>query len=149
MTDEQMDQVNAYGEYYKSIKEFNSANEEYLHAVGEIANNRKNAIQKAIEVHISPVVSRLRTIQTISVIVLVICVITFCVTSIYLYTLIENQQTTTGAVLGGSVGVIVVLCAIAIGIIALILLLWTSSRISTLNSNIQKAQAKANNPFAE
>lgn len=148
MKDDQVDQANVYGEYYKSVKDFNSRNDEYLRTAAAIANNRKMAIQKAIEVHINPVLSRVRGVQLASVVTLVLCFMFLC-GGFSLVGNSANTSQTSDAVAYGGIGVIFILGSLGIGVIALILLMWTSSKISSLNSNIQKAQEKANNPFVE
>ncbi len=148
MKDEQLDQATAYAEYYNSVKDFNSTNDKYLQTAAEIANNRKLAVQKAIEVHINPVLSRVRGLQLASVITLVLCFMFFC-GGCSLVSNSTNSYQTSEAVAYSGIGTIVVLGSFGIGLIALILLMWCSSKINTLNLNIRDAQEKANNPFIE
>lgn len=148
MKDDQTDQATAYAEYYKAVKDFNSTNDKYLQSVAEIAANRKLAVQKAIEIHINPVLSRVRGIQLASVAILVLSIVFFC-GGINLTGSSTNAGQSSQAVAYGGLGVIVILGSLGVGVIALILLMWTSSKISTLNSNIREAQEKANNPFFE
>lgn len=148
MKDEQTDQTTAYAEYFNAVKDFNSTNDKYLQTAAVIANNRKLAVQKAIEVHINPVLSRVRGVQLASVITLVLCFIFLCV-GINLVGSSGNTSQTSEVLAYGGFGIVFILGALGVGLLALILLFWTSSKISSLNSNIRDAQEKANNPFYE
>jgi len=148
MKDEQIDQATAYAEYYNAVKDFNSTNDRYLQTAAAIANNRKLAVQKAIEVHINPVLSRVRGLQLASVITLVLCFLFFCGGCSVASNATSSSQTSEVVAYGG-IGTMVVLGSLGIGVIALILLMWSSSKINSLNLNIRDAQEKANNPFYE
>lgn len=148
MKDEQIDQATAYAEYYNAVKDFNSTNDKYLQTAAAIANNRKLAVQKAIEVHINPVLSRVRGVQLASVITLVLCFIFFCVGVNFVGSSGNTSQTSEVLAYGG-LGIMFVLGSLGVGLLALILLFWTSSKINSLNLNIRDAQEKANNPFYE
>jgi hypothetical protein len=148
MKDEQIDQATAYAEYYRAVKDFNSTNDKYLQTAAGIANDRKLAVQKAIEIHINPVLSRVRGLQVVSVITLVLCFMFFC-GGCSLVNNSTNTSQTSEVVAYGGIGSMVVLGSLGVGVIALILLMWSSSKINTLNLNIRDAQEKANNPFYE
>jgi len=148
MKDEQIDQAIAYAEYYNAVKDFNSTNDRYLQTAAAIANNRKLAVQKAIEVHINPVLSRVRGVQLASVITLVLCFIFLCL-GINLVGNSGNTSQTSEVLAYGGVGIMFVLGSFGVGLLVLILLFWASSKISSLNSNIRDAQEQANTPSYE
>jgi len=141
MANEHIDQNRAYSEYFEAVKNFNRANDEYIQTASEIANNRKSAIQKAIEIHINPVLSRLRGIQSASVVAVILSLVFLCVGFNLVGQSTSGSQITWG---GLGQGTLLGLGSLGIGILSLIVLLWVSAKINSLNSDVQEAQKKMN-----
>jgi len=148
MADDQVEQTNAYHEYFEAIKNFNASNAEYAQSANEITNMRKIAIQKAAEVHINPVISRVRAFQMGSVVVGILAFIFFCVGVNLANSPASNSQTGNTIIQAGF-STLLILGSIGAGILAVIVFAWTSSKISSLYSNVREAQDKIINPFAD
>lgn len=148
MVDDQVEQANAYGSYFEAVKSFNKSNNEYTQSVNEIANMRKTAIQKAIEVHINPILSRVRAFQIGSIVVGILALIFSCVGFNLAANSSSNSQT-INTIADAGFGTILLLGSICVVILAVLIYAWTSSKITSLYSNVREAQEKIINPFVE
>lgn len=148
MVNEQIDQSSAYGEYFEAVRNFNRANDEYLRTIDQITNNRKLAIQKAIEIQINPLLSKVRGIQAGSIIVGIFSLI-FFLNGWSRVSNLTNINQISDAVMQGGIGIMLILGSLGVGSIAVIVVIWTLSKINSLNLDIQKAQETANRPFLE
>ena len=147
MIDEQTEQTNAYHEYFEAVKNFNTSNNEYIQSANEIASMRKTAIQKAVEIHINPVLSRVRAFQAGSVIVGILAILFFFI-GLSLATSLNSNSQTAGTMAQAGFGTLILLGSIGAGILAVIIFIWTSSKISSLLLKVREAQERTINPFA-
>jgi len=150
MKDEQVDQFNAYSEYYKAVQNFNRANDEYFPTINQITNNRRLAIEKAIEIQIKPVLSKVRGVQSASIGVSFLCLIFFIIgwKQVPVSSSININQLSDmlSAFVKGGVGVLIILGSLGIGVIAVIVTIWSSAKINSLTFDMEDAQESANTP---
>ena len=148
MKDDQIDQTNAYSEYFEAVRNFNRANDEYIQIIDQIANNRKLAIQKAIEIQINPVLSRARAIQSWSGFAIFLSIV-FLVIGLNLASPSASSSQVTGSTAQAALGTLLVLGSLGTGILSVIVLAWASTKISKLNLSVYQVQERTNNPSIE
>jgi hypothetical protein len=128
VTDTRIDQPTKYREYFDIVKAFNTANKDYLNNVAEFTNRRQLAIKGAIEIHLNPVLSTMKTFRIISIVAVLIAVISFCGGVSLNNTKSQGWE------------VILILFALGLGLVAIIVLIWSSAKISDINSQISAVQ---------
>lgn len=125
------DQSHAYAAYIELVQSFNSSNAEYLSITNKIANQRQRAIERAIEIHINPVIATVRSIQVGSIIAGIISLLFLCGA----LSLLGNPSPSSEATGSGGFGLLVLLVSLGLGVLAVIVFIWTSSKISDLNNS--------------
>ncbi|MEO7840780.1 MAG: hypothetical protein ABIU06_15665 [Anaerolineales bacterium] len=146
MEDLQTEQTSPYHEYFDAIKEFNEFNVEYTNSVNTIVNVRKMAIQRAIEIHINPVISRVQAFQLGSVIFGFMSLGVLCF-SLGVATISTPNSQTVNTVARFGLTTILFLISIGMGLFAILVFAWTTSKIRSLYSNARDAQEKIIDPF--
>lgn len=128
MTDRD-DQSHIYAAYFELVQSFNLNNSEYLKVADDIATQRQRAIERAVEIHINPVLSTVRNIQIGSIFAGILALLLLCGGA----SLMGNSASSSEATGSGGFGLITLLISLGLGTIAIIAFAWTSSKISDLN----------------
>lgn len=127
------EQTDLYAEYITHVREHNDANDAYSAEMTRISGERAKAIEAAIAQHMTPLIQTLNLIRVGGVIGAVGATFMFCVTT----SLLSNQRSFIGTVSVGSITLI----SVAIGIISIIAITWTSARVSDLENRVKQARA--------
>lgn len=127
------DQERIYREYFEVVKSFNSANAKYLAEINDIQQQRQMAIEQAIKEYLNPLISKLQIVQLITGAMILGAGLLFLI----------------GLSLSGSsdlraIGALMILSSLGGGVVGLLGIIWTSTKISALNSD--KRRAKENLP---
>src|SRR5574341_1342495 len=124
------EQSRAYREYFEIVRAFNSANAEYTAKVNNAISQRQAAINQAIEIHMNPLISKVRVVQVISVIVCVASFLFFCGGCSAVQSGSNSYYQTQQSAALSQIGGVVILFSMGTGVIGVLVLLWTTSKIN-------------------
>ncbi len=131
------EQTELYSEYIEQVRKHNEANDTYSSELKQLADERSSAIEAAITQHMTGLLNFLNILRGGGIVGLVGAGFVFLITLIYSAN--QSNQDFLGTI---SVGFIIFV-SFVVGIVCLVVVAWTSLRVSDLQDRVNRARASA------
>jgi hypothetical protein len=129
------EQTELYAEYIVDVREHNEANDVYSSEMNQLASERSRSIEAAIAQHMTPLIQLLNWVRIGGVVGMAGAGIVFCFSAAAGAD--QLDESFLGSVSYGFLSFV----SIVIGLVSLIAVAWTGSRVSDLENKVKQARA--------
>lgn len=136
MTRLQQDEPDVYTQFIQTVRDFNEAKATYLEEMDSVARQSKVALTQAARTYLKPLVSKLETVQAVSVLAMFVSVLFICMS-------VSSTSGTSGSDSTGSAVPCVTIGLLATIFIGLVALLWSNQRAKALKDRIKRIESGA------